>query len=101
MLQIAMTFETITHESAEVGEVEERGYVFEASDCTAHELADYIRREGFNSPSCSHGVPRWLTSYGEPDYAKGEVQNRSIHPGRDTQSQKVWAHVLRICGINQ
>lgn len=101
MLQLSMTYETITPESAEDGEAADRGFVFEAYDCTARELADYIRREGFNSPSNSHGTPGWLTAYGDTDPHTGEVENRSIHPGRDVQSQKVWARVLRICGINQ
>lgn len=99
MLQLAMTYETITPESVETGEAEETGFVFEACDCTAHDLARYIKREGFTETSCSSGVPMWLTSYGDADYTTGEVENRSIHPGRDPQSQKVWAHVLRICGI--
>lgn len=101
MLQLSMTYETITPESAEECDTDETGFVFEASDCTARELADYIRKDGFTSPSCSHGVPQWLTAYGETDPYTGEVENRSIHPGRDVQSQKVWARVLRICGINQ
>lgn len=99
MLKIAMTFETITEESAEIGDAEERGFVFESSDCTARELADYIRNDGFTSPSDSHGIPRWLTAYGEADFRTGEVENRAIHPGADNQSQKAWANVLRICGI--
>lgn len=101
MLQLSMTYETITPESAEYGDVADRGFVFEPCDCTAYALAYYIRREGFNSPSDSHGTPGWLTAYGETDPRTGEVENRSIHPGRDVQSQKVWANVLRICGINQ
>lgn len=99
MLQLAMTYETITPESAENGEAEEMGYVFEACDCTAHELASYITRDGFTSPSDSHGIPRWLTAYGDTDCRTGEVETKSIHPGKDAQSQRVWARVLRICGI--
>lgn len=100
MLQIAMTYETITHESAEHGDADERGFVFEACDCTARELAKYIQREGFTEPSDSHGVPRWLTaSEFRTDYRTGEVENRSIHPGNDAQSQRVWARVLRLIGI--
>lgn len=101
MLQLSMTYETITPESAEEGGAADRGFVFEPCDCTARELADYIRREGFTEPSCSHGTPDLLTAYGDTDPHTGAVENRSIHPGRDAQSQKVWAHVLRICGINQ
>lgn len=99
MLKISMTYETITPESAEMGDAEDRGFVFENSECLAHELFSYITRDGFCEPSDSHGVPRWLTAYGDADYRTGEVENRSIHPGDDAQSQRVWARVLRIAGI--
>jgi hypothetical protein len=101
MLQLSMTYETITEESAENGDSADNGFVLEACDCGARELAQYITREGFNEPSDSRGIPRWLTAYGEADYRTGEVENRSIHPGADAQSQKVWARVLRITGIVQ
>lgn len=94
MLKLSMTYEIITPESAE-----ETGFVFEMAECTARELADYIRRVGFTSPSCSHGVPSWLTCYGDMDPETGEVENRSLHPGRDKQSQRVWRQVLTICGL--
>lgn len=100
MLQIAMTYETTTPESIEAGDADECGFVFESADCSARELARYITREGFATPSCSRGVPRWLTcdEY-RHDYCTGETESRSIHPGEDAQSQRVWARVLRITGI--
>ena len=99
MLKLSMTYEIITPESAENGEAEESGFVFENEECTARELARYIEREGFTEPSCSHGVPQWLTCYGSQGYETGEYENRSIHPGRDKQSQRVWRQVLTITGI--
>lgn len=99
MLKISMTYETITPESAEAGDAEDRGFVFESRDCMAHELYSYITRDGFCEPSDSHGVPRWLTQCGDTDCRTGEVENRSIHPGEDAKSQRVWARVLRITGI--
>ena len=94
-----MTYETVTHASAENGDFEDTGFVFEYTEHSAHELARLITRKGFTEPSESNGVPRWLTCHGEPDYRTGTVENRSIHPGRDIQSQKAWANVLKICGI--
>ena len=99
MLRLSMTFEAVTDESAENGDTEETGFVFENVPHTARELARYITRHGFTEPSNSHGTPPWLTCYGEADYITGVTENRSIHPGRDSQSQKVWAKVLKICGI--
>lgn len=100
MLQIAMTYEIFTEESAELGDAEERGFTFEHSDCSARELAAYIKKDGFNQPSDSRGVPQWLTcdEY-RHDYGTGETESRSIRPGADAQSQRVWARVLRITGI--
>ena len=101
MLKLSMTFETVTQESAENGESEENGFVFEACDCTASELARYITHDGFSVPSCSQGVPRWLSTDPETDYMTGDTETRSIHPGTDKQSQKVWARVLRITGVTK
>ena len=88
MLRLSMTYETITAESAENGYIDETGFVFENVPHTARELARYITRSGFTDPSDSHGMPRWLTRYGDADYATGVTENRSIHTGRDPQSQK-------------
>lgn len=100
MLRLSMTYETVSEESAKKnGDTEETGFIFENVPHTARELARYITRAGFTEPSDSHGRPRWLTCYGVADYRTGVTENRSLHPGRDPQSQKVWAKVLRICGI--
>lgn len=99
MLKLSMTYDVVTPESAEIGDFAETGFVFEACDCTAHDLARYIKHDGFIYPSASHGVPRWLSTEGETDFRTGEVETRSIHPGRDAQSQRVWERVLRICGL--
>lgn len=101
MLRLSMTYETVSEASAEYGDPEENGFVFENVPHTARELARYITCAGFTEPSDSHGVPRWLSCPGYPDYRSGTVENRSLHPGRDPQSQKVWAKVLRICGITR
>lgn len=101
MLRLSMTYETVTYESAENGDFEEIGFVFENVPHTARELARYITRGGFTYPSDSHGTPRWLTCYGEADYRTGVTESRNLHPGRDPQSQKAWAKVLRICGITR
>ena len=95
------TFETVTPESAENGESSENGFVFESCDCSARELARYITHDGFNVPSCSNGVPHWLSTDTETNYMTGETETRSIHPGTDKQSQKVWARVLRITGVTK
>ena len=101
MMHLSMTYETVSEESAVNADTEENGFIFENVPHTARELARYITRGGFAYPSDSHGMPRWLSCPGYPDYYTGVTENRSLHPGRDTQSQKVWAKVLRICGITR
>lgn len=99
MLRLSMTYEIVTEESAEDGDAAERGFEFQDAECSARELARYIEKDGFAVPSCSRGVPRWLSQEPKRDYMTGETSTRSIHPGRDAQSQKVWARVLKICGV--
>ena len=101
MLRLSMTFETLSEESVVNGDTEDTGFVFENVPHTARELARYITRHGFTEPSDSHGTPQWLTCYGEADYRTGVTESRNLHPGRDTQSQKVWAKVLRICNVTR
>ena len=96
MLKLSMTYEIITEKSAENGDVEESGFVFEDVEYTATDLLHEISHNEFTSPSDCRGTPRWLTYYGEMDYITGEYENRSIHPGQDKQSQKVWTKVIQI-----
>lgn len=101
MLRLTVTYETVSQESAENGDTEETGFIFKNEPHTAHDLARYITRQGFTAPSDSHGTPRWLTCYGDADWRTGITEVRSLHPGRDPQSQKIWAKVLKICGITR
>ncbi len=99
MLKLSMTYDVITPESAEHGDTAESGFEFEAYPHTAHDLANLIKYDGFTNPSDNHGVPRWLSDSGYTDPHTGHTTTKSIHPGRDAQSQRVWAQVLRICGV--
>ena len=44
MMRLSMTYETVTEESAENGDTEETGFIFENVPHTARELARYITR---------------------------------------------------------
>lgn len=96
MLKISMTYEIITEDSAAEGEAEETGFVFEDVEYSPTDLLREITHNGFTEPSCSAGIPHWITCHGDMDYKTGEYENRSIHPGQDKQSKKVWAKVIQI-----
>lgn len=87
---ISETYEIVTPESAECGDIADSGFCYQAEPYTFRELVEYIRFNGFYNPSDSHGIPRWLSNEGDTDYCTGEREIRSIHPGRDTISQKYW-----------
>jgi hypothetical protein len=101
-IKISVTYEIVTEESAEDGEVADSGFEFENADYGFRELVDYIQSEGFTNPSSSHGVPRWITTEVIQDRAffeDGEHRTLSIHPGKDARSQKYWAKACKAAGV--
>ena len=95
-IMISETYETITPESAENGDIADSGFMYENQPYTFRELVDYILLVGFFHPSDSHGVPRWLSTEWDTDYKTGEGELRSIHPGRDRISQKYWRKAVAV-----
>lgn len=96
----SITYETITPESAEHGEADDMGYVYEGIDF--REAFQRIRDTGGSShceaneyPACS---PRWLTFYGiEEDYCTGATTNWSLHiPENVTPSSRL--RIARLFG---
>lgn len=96
---ISETYETVTPESAEHGDIADSGFWYQDQPYTFRELVDYISHAGFVFPSESHGTPRWLSTDWDTDYRTGEGEMRSIHPAKDRISQKYWrkavAYALR------
>lgn len=95
----AVTFETITPESAEQGDFATNGFVAEGltlRDALA-ELDNFNRSD--NPPEadeCPVSFPRWITVYGAVD-AWGEVENRSIHfPEELSQGSRM--RIARLLG---
>lgn len=96
---ISRTYEIVTLESAENGEAAESGFDYEALPVTFRELLGLILDHPM--PSCSHGIPRWASSYPETDYMTGAETTYSIHPAQDAISQKYWAKACRQSGITK
>lgn len=96
-----ITFEIVTHESAEHGEAAETGFVGTA--LTLREAADALRGWG---GACSANVwplgdgssLRWLTFGNEGFNARGECESRSLHiVGRVTPASRL--RIARLFGL--
>lgn len=99
-MRFSQTYEIITDESAADGDVAERGHDWETSPHTFGELVrllqgDYCAAE----PSQSHGVPRWVTAYGERDLHGGSFRNISLHPAND-RARRWWPKALAAAGFH-
>lgn len=95
MITISITYDIVTHESAEYGENAESGFIEKNEKYEFRELINLMWRNGYRYPSCSMGTPRWMSTYGEENYINGNMKYRSIHPGRDPMSQKYWAKACK------
>ena len=81
---ISVTYEIITDESAEQGDVAERGYESEREDVDVDELERLIQNHGFSQPSSSRLEDRmWFSSTSpreDRDYFEnGERKFFSLH----------------------
>ena len=79
----AVTYETVTPESAEYGEADERGWILEGG--TLRDAWEVLRNAGAigrHVEADSHPVrdPRWFTFYDvSEDYATGAATSYSVH----------------------
>lgn len=99
---LSQTYEIVTEESAEYGDAAERGFEWENVPYTFRETVELIQSEGFTVPSCSPGVPNWLSTEVIQDRAffeDGEHRTLSLHPARDARSQRYWAKACRAAGV--
>ena len=100
MPKFSVTFETITHESAEAGEAETRGFIVQ--DVPLREALDHMTIGLYVEANCSPVIdPRWFTFYGySEDYVTGAIENRSLHlPDGLTESSKQRIAKLIGCSI--
>lgn len=95
-----VTYEIITPESAEEGDVDERGY--EHKGLTADSVTDMVRtlrNDGATEASSSHwhkGL--WYTAYGDQDYRDGSTTNRSFHIRAPEAVQRLIARAMGVRG---
>jgi hypothetical protein len=86
--RIAITYETITEESAAEGDVADRGWIDEEGvemepdedETLAEVTVKFLRDAGATEASSSFFHPGiWYTTYGEMSPRTGEDENRSYH----------------------
>lgn len=102
MLLLSKTYEIITEESAENGEAEETGFVWENSPCEFKEVIDYLRGAQASQCPITNLENVWFTHYGEMDYLSGEYENVSFHYSRQNpiKNLKYWKSAIIAAGFN-
>lgn len=101
-IMLSQTYEIVTEESAADGEAAARGFDWEDAPHTFRETVELIREGGFINPSCSHGTPGWLSTeviHDRAFFEDGEHRTLSLHPGRDSRSQRYWVRACRAAGV--
>lgn len=101
-IQLSQTYEIVTEESAQDGEAADSGFDWQDVAYSFRDTVELIKSEGFNVPSCSPGVPGWLSTEVIQDRAyfeRGEHRTLSLHPGRDARSQRYWEKACRVAGV--
>jgi hypothetical protein len=102
MITISKTYEIVTPESAESGDVQDSGFLTEAESVTFRELVSMMR--DFPCPSCSPASGNeneWLSSYPETDFRTGEEETQSLHYSRENApcKAKYWRKAMIAAGI--
>jgi hypothetical protein len=102
MLLIDKTFEVVTHESAEHGEIEDGGFASINERVTFRELVQMMRGD-YVHPSMSpvHRSTRvWFSSEPDQDYRTGEYRSEAIHfsPNNPQRKAKYWIKAMRCAG---
>ena len=101
----SVTYEILTPESAESGEVEETGFILE--NATLREAAAEVfgtRTSRCGGVECVEpndsriGEARWITVYHGMEYETGAHENRALHiPDHVTAASR--RRIARLCGI--
>lgn len=75
----SVTYETVTPESAEYGDVDDSGFLLEES--SFRDAITYLEPGSHIEADCSpvNGGVRWFTAYGERNYLARETENISLH----------------------
>jgi hypothetical protein len=104
-----VTYEVVTPESAERGDVEERGFVIPGEWKTPIEEAlrekdisfDMELRDALRLCSPDEDCGAWFAeSDGREDYRTGDIETRSLHPPRNITGAS-YGRLRRLLGIRR
>lgn len=102
MILIDKTFEIVTHESANHGEIEDGGFSGINEPMTFRELVDALKREFVHASQSpvTRSTRVWFTSEPEQDYQTGEYRSDSIHysPSNPARKAKYWIKAMEAAG---
>lgn len=102
MLLIDKTFEIVTEESAESGEVDDAGYSAINERVTFRELVEMMRDSYIHASQfpVTRSTRVWFTSELEQDYKTGEYRNESIHFSESNPASKAkyWIKAMKCAG---
>lgn len=101
MGKFRVTYEIVTHESAEHGDAESRGYV-QPGEWRTDDAGDGLTlREAMRLAAPQEDSGRWWSEVdGRQNYTTGAVETRSIHPPRNITPSS-YARVSRVLGFNR
>lgn len=102
MILVDKTFEIVTHESAEHGDIEDGGFSSVNESITFRELVDALKREFIHASQSpvTRSTRVWFTTESEQDYRTGEFRNESIHfsPSNPARKAKYWIKAMQAAG---
>ena len=100
MLLINTTYEIITPESAEDGDVAENGFLSENEPVTFRELVERLTAGEPSCSPCDGDTRTWVTHYGSQNPADGSYENESVHFANTNPARKAkyWARALALAG---
>jgi hypothetical protein len=102
MILISRTYDIVTPESAESGDVSESGFLSENESVTFKELVSMMRDYCVPSNSRPSGsVNDWLSTYPSQDYLDCSETTESLHYSRQNSPRmaKYWRKAMLCAGI--
>jgi hypothetical protein len=100
MILINRTFEIVTPESAECGDVAESGFLSQDEPCGFRELVNLLQGGEPSSYPCKGATRDWVTQdQGETE--RGERESHSIHYSRKNhpRAAKYWRKAFIAAGV--
>lgn len=101
MLKLCKTFETWDEEARELGETDERGFVWQDVPHGVREAAALLRGRQPSQWPITNPARCWFTDPGEPDSRTGETEENALHfsHSNSPHALRYWAAAIRAAGF--